>query len=147
MRAMCCLVPCVVLLLAIAAAPARAAVTCRFISDHELAGAMPAAKWSLVSDQDGRGCIYQGQRGDTLMLTVFRNPSQDRAKELYATFVKTLEERLAVIPWSGIGDEAQARKDRPGCGACGSLDRGAVGGIHPVDQHLPVRPPRRRHAL
>ncbi len=113
MRAMCCLVSCVVLLLAVAAAPARAAVTCRFISDHELAGAMPAAKWSLVSDQDGRGCIYQGQHGDTLMLTVFRNPSVDRAKELYATFVKTLEERLAVIPWSGIGDEAQAGRTVP----------------------------------
>jgi hypothetical protein len=113
MRAMGCLVSCVVLLLAIAAAPARAATTCRFISDHELAGAMPAAKWSLISDQDGRGCIYQGQRGDTLMLTVFRNPSQDRAKELYATLVKTLEERLAVIPWSGIGDEAQAGRTVP----------------------------------
>jgi hypothetical protein len=114
MRIMCCLVSCfVLLLLANAAGPARAAVTCRFISDQQLAGAMPAAKWSLVSDQDGRGCIYQGERGDTLMLTVFRNPSADRAKELYATFVKTLAERMPVIPWSGIGDEAQAGRTVP----------------------------------
>jgi hypothetical protein len=113
MRIMCCRVFCVLLLLAIAAAPARAAVTCRFISDQQLAGAMPAAKWSLVSDQDGRGCIFQGERGDTLMLTVFRNPTTDRAKELYATFVKTLGERMPVIPWSGIGDESQAGRTVP----------------------------------
>ena len=37
---------------------------------------MPGTKWSLISNQDGRGCIYQGGRGDTLMLTVFRNPSR-----------------------------------------------------------------------
>jgi len=113
MRIMFCLVSCVVLLLAIAAGPARAAVTCRFISDQQLAGAMPAAKWSLVSEQDGRGCIYQGERGDTLMLTVFRNPTADRAKELYATFVKTLGERMPVIPWSGVGDESQAGRTTP----------------------------------
>jgi hypothetical protein len=98
-------------LLAIAAAPldpARAAVACRFISSQELAGAMPAAKWSFVSDQDGRGCIFQGGRGDTLMLTVFRNPTPDRARELYDTFVKTLGERMPAAPVSGIGDEAQA---------------------------------------
>jgi hypothetical protein len=108
MRIVCCLVSCFVLLLAIATVPARAAVMCRFISDQQLAGAMPAIKWSLVSDQDGRGCIYQGERGDTLMLTVFRNPTADRARELYATFVKTLGERMPVAPVSGIGDEAQA---------------------------------------
>jgi hypothetical protein len=115
MRIMCCLVACF-FLLAIAAVPAgpvRAAVMCRFISDQQLAGAMPATRWSLVSDQDGRGCIYQGERGDTLMLTVFRNPTADRAKELYATFVKTLGERMPVIPWSGIGDEAQAGRTVP----------------------------------
>jgi hypothetical protein len=98
-------------LLAIAAAPldpARAAVACRFISSQELAGAMPAAKWSFVSDQDGRGCIFQGGRGDTLMLTVFRNPTPDRARELYDMFVKTLGERMPAAPVSGIGDEAQA---------------------------------------
>jgi hypothetical protein len=106
MRIVCCLVSCFVLLLA--TGPARAAVMCRFISDQQLAGAMPATKWSLVSDQDGRGCIYQGERGDTLMLTVFRNPTADRARELYATFVKTLGERMPVAPVSGIGDEAQA---------------------------------------
>jgi hypothetical protein len=112
MRIICCLLSCLVLLLAIAA-PARAAATCRFISDQQLAGAMPATKWSLISDQDGRGCIYSGERGDTLMLTVFRNPTADRAKELYAQFVKTLEERMTVIPWSGIGDEAQAGRTVP----------------------------------
>jgi hypothetical protein len=111
MRSICCRVSCFVLLLAIAAAPfgpARAAGTCRFISDHELNGAMPATKWSLVSDQDGRGCIFQGEGGDTLMLTVFRNPTAQRAKELYATLVKTLEERMPVAPVLGIGDETQA---------------------------------------
>jgi hypothetical protein len=97
-----------VLLVAMAAGPARAAVTCRFVSDRELAGAMPAAKWSLVSDQDGRGCIFQGGRGDTLMLTVFGNPTAERARELYDTFVKTLGERMPVAPVSGLGDQAQA---------------------------------------
>jgi hypothetical protein len=97
-----------VLLAVMASAPARAAVTCRFISSQQLAGAMPAAKWSLVSDQDGRGCIFQGGRGDTLMLTVFGNPTAERARELYDTFVKTLAERMPVAPVSGIGDETQA---------------------------------------
>ncbi|TPQ31114.1 hypothetical protein C2U70_24940 [Bradyrhizobium guangdongense] len=98
------------LLLAIAAVPvlpARAAESCPFISARELAGAMPALKWSLISNQDGRGCIYQGGRGDTMMLTVFRNPDKDRAKELYATFVKTLGERMPLNAVSGIGDESQ----------------------------------------
>jgi hypothetical protein len=116
MRSIWCRVSWLLLLLAIAAAPfgpARAATACRFISDHELAGAMPATKWSLVSDQDGRGCIYQGERGDTLMLTVFRNPTADRAKELYATFVKTLGERMPVAPVPGIGDETQAGTTTP----------------------------------
>ncbi|MFB6446742.1 hypothetical protein [Bradyrhizobium tunisiense] len=99
-----------VLLLAIAAAPAlpaAAAEPCPFISAKELAGAMPAIKWSLISNQDGRGCIYQAGRGDTMMLTVFRNPDKDRAKELYATFVKSLGERMPLSAVSGIGDEAQ----------------------------------------
>ena len=95
------------------AAPARAAETCPFISEQRLAGAMPAARWSLISNQDGRGCIYQGARGDTLMLTVFRNPTADRAKELYATFVKTLGERMPVNPVSGIGDATQAGTTTP----------------------------------
>lgn len=101
---------CLVLLLAFAAAPAlpaRAAETCPFISARELAGAMPALKWSLISNQDGRGCIYQGGRGDTMMLTVFRNPDKDRAKELYATFVKTLGERMPLSAVAAIGDEGQ----------------------------------------
>lgn len=101
---------CLALLLAIAAVPvlpARAAETCPFISAQALAGAMPALKWSLISNQDGRGCIYQGGRGDTMMLTVFRNPDKDRAKELYATFVKTLGERMPLNAVSGIGDEGQ----------------------------------------
>jgi hypothetical protein len=109
MRIMCCLVSCFVLLLAAAlAGPARAAETCPFISRQNLASAMPATKWSLISNQDGRGCIFQGARGDTMMLTVFRNPTADRAKELYATFVKSLGERMPVAAVSGIGDEAQA---------------------------------------
>lgn len=99
-----------VLFLAIAAAPvlpAAAAETCPFISAQELARAMPALKWSLLSNQDGRGCIYQAGRGDTMMLSVFRNPDKDRARELYATFVKTLGERVKLSAVSGIGDEGQ----------------------------------------
>ncbi|TCU66630.1 hypothetical protein EDE08_111188 [Bradyrhizobium sp. R2.2-H] len=49
---------CLALFLAIAAAPvlpARGAETCPFISAKELAAAMPALKWSLISGQDGRG--------------------------------------------------------------------------------------------
>jgi hypothetical protein len=101
---------CLVLFLAIAAVPVlpvRAAETCPFISAKELAGAMPALKWSLISNQDGRGCIYQGGRGDTMMLTVFRNPDKDRARELYATFVKTLGERMPLNAVARIGDEGQ----------------------------------------
>jgi hypothetical protein len=114
MRIMCRLISCLVLLLTIAAGQARAAETCPFISDQQLAGAMPATKWSLISNQDGRGCIFQGARGDTLMLTVFRNPTADRARELYATFVKTLAERMPVAPVSGIGEETQAGTTAPG---------------------------------
>jgi hypothetical protein len=101
---------CLVVLLAVAALPvrpARATESCPFISAKELAGAMPALKWSLISNQDGRGCIYQGGRGDTMMLSVFRNPDKDRAKELYATFVKTLGERMPLNAVAGIGDEGQ----------------------------------------
>jgi len=104
------LLSCLALFLAIAAVPvlpARAAETCPFISAKELAAAMPALKWSLISNQDGRGCIYQGGRGDTMMLTVFRNPDKDRARELYATFVKTLGERMPLNAVAGIGDEGQ----------------------------------------
>ena len=113
MRIMCRLASCLVLLFAIAAGPARAAETCPFISGQQLAGAMPSIKWSLISNQDGRGCIFQGTRGDTLMLTVFRNPTADRARELYATFVKTLAERMPVAPVPGIGDETQAGTTAP----------------------------------
>ena len=99
-----------VLFLAIAAAPvlpARAAETCPFISAQERARAMPALNWSLISNPDGRGCIYQAGRGDTMMLSVFRNPDKDRARELYATFVKTLGERMPLSAVAGIGDEGQ----------------------------------------
>lgn len=68
---------------------------------------MPALKWSLISNQDGRGCIYQAGRGDTMMLTVFRNPDKDRAKELYATFVRTLGERMPLSAVAGIGEDGQ----------------------------------------
>ncbi len=101
---------CLVLLFAFAVVPvlpARAAETCPFITAQQLAGAMPALKWSLISNQDGRGCIYQGGRGDTMMLTVFRNPDKDRARELYATFVKTLGERMPLKSVAGTGDEGQ----------------------------------------
>ncbi|MBR0779140.1 hypothetical protein JQ625_30330 [Bradyrhizobium diazoefficiens] len=99
---------CLVLFLAIAAAlPAHAAETCPFISAKELGGAMPALKWSLISNQDGRGCIYSAGRGDTMLLTVFRNPDKDRARELYATFVNTLAERMPLGAVSGIGEEGQ----------------------------------------
>ncbi len=101
---------CLVLFLAIAAVPVHpvlAAETCPFISPQELAGAMPTLKWSLISNQDGRGCIYQGGRGDTMMMTVFRNPDKDRARELYATFIKTLGERMPLNAVSGIGDGGQ----------------------------------------
>ncbi len=101
---------CLALFLAIAAAPvlpARGAETCPFISAKELAAAMPALKWSLISNQDGRGCIYQAGRGDTMMLTVFRNPDKDRARELYATFVKTLAERMKLSAVADIGEEGQ----------------------------------------
>ena len=101
---------CLALILAIAAVPvlpARAAEACPFISTKELAAAIPALKWSLISNQDGRGCIYQGGRGDTMMLSVFRNPDKDRARELYATFVKTLSERMKLNAVPGIGDEGQ----------------------------------------
>ncbi|MBH5371942.1 hypothetical protein [Bradyrhizobium glycinis] len=99
-----------VLFLAIGAAPVlpvRAAETCPFISAQELARAMPAHKWTLISNQDGRGCIYQAGRGDTMMLSVFRNPDKDRAKELYATFVETLSERMKLSAVADIGDEGQ----------------------------------------
>ncbi|MCP3383421.1 hypothetical protein NLM31_23930 [Bradyrhizobium sp. CCGUVB4N] len=105
-RLLCCLA----LILAVAAVPVppvHAAQTCPFISAQELAGAMPALRWSLISNQDGRGCIYQAGRGDTMMLTVFRNPDKDRARELYATFVKTFGERMPLSAVADIGDEGQ----------------------------------------
>ncbi|MDQ8731271.1 hypothetical protein LPJ38_08170 [Bradyrhizobium daqingense] len=110
MRTLDRLLSCLALFLAMAAVtalPARAAETCPFISAQELARAMPALKWSLISNQDGRGCIYQAGRGGTMMLTVFRNPDKDRARELYATFVKTLGERMKLSAVAGIGEEGQ----------------------------------------
>jgi hypothetical protein len=103
------------ILVAIATAPvdsARAGLKCPFISDQQLASAT-SAKWSLVSNQDGRGCIFTGGHNDTLMLVVFRNPTADRARELYATFVKTLGERMSVAPLAGIGEETQAGATPP----------------------------------
>ena len=97
------------ILIAIAATvPARAAEKCPFITEQQLAGAMPGTKWSLISNQDGRGCFFQNNRGDTLLVAVFRNPTSDRAKELYATFVKTLRERMPVLPVVGVGEDANA---------------------------------------
>jgi hypothetical protein len=104
-----------IILIAVVTAPfasADAAIKCPFITDQQLASAT-SAKWSLISNQDGRGCIFQGGQNDTLMLVVFRNPTNDRAKELYATFVKTLGERMSVAPVSGIGDDTQAGATAP----------------------------------
>jgi hypothetical protein len=113
MRMMYRLISCLVALFAISVIPLRAAETCPFISGQQLAGAMPAAKWSLISTQDGRGCIFQGANADVLMLTVFRNPTIERARELYATFVKTLAERMPAASASGIAEEAQAGTTKP----------------------------------
>jgi hypothetical protein len=97
------------LLLALLAGPVAAAgQDCPFVSVKQLAGALPGKSWMLLSNQDGRGCIFTDESGDTLMLSVFRNPSAGRAKELYESFRKTLGERMPISPVSGIGDEAQA---------------------------------------
>src|SRR5262249_52460397 len=45
---------------------------------------------------------------------VFRQPDAARAKELYATFTKTLSERMPITPVSGIGEEAQTGKTDAG---------------------------------
>jgi hypothetical protein len=97
----------------LSASESSAAEKCPFINDQQLASAMPTHKWSLISNQDGRGCIYQNQRSDTLMLSVFRNPTTDRAKELYAQFVKTLAERMSIAPVPGVGEETQAGATAP----------------------------------
>src|SRR6476646_1047086 len=110
MRMIARLFSCLLPFLAVVAFPvcsAHAAETCPFISAKDLGGAMPALKLSLISNQDGRGCIYAAGRGDTMLLTVFRNPDKDRARELYATFVKTLGERMPLNAVSGIGEEGQ----------------------------------------
>jgi hypothetical protein len=67
----------------------------------------------LISNQDGRGCIFTDESGDTLMLSVFRNPSAGRAKELYETFRKTLSDRMPISAVPGIGDETQAGTTGP----------------------------------
>lgn len=101
-------------LIALAApATAHADVTCPFVSQQQLAGTMGASTWSLISNQDGRGCIFQGAGGNTLMLSVFRNPNSDRAKELYATFVKALGERMPAGPVAGVGEATQAGATAP----------------------------------
>jgi hypothetical protein len=67
----------------------------------------------LLSNQGGRECIFTDESGDTLILSVFRNPSAGQAKELYATFRKTLSERMAISLIPGIGDETQAGATGP----------------------------------
>jgi hypothetical protein len=81
---------------------------CPFVSVKQLAGALPGKSWMLLSNQDGRGCIFTDESGDKLMLSVFRNPSAGRAKELYETFRKTLSERMPLSSIPGIGDETEA---------------------------------------
>jgi hypothetical protein len=97
------------LLLALLSGPAAAANQgCPFVTVKQLAGALPGKSWMLISNQDGRGCIFMDESGDTLMLSVFKNPSAGRAKELYESFRKTLSERMPINLIPGIGDEAQA---------------------------------------
>jgi hypothetical protein len=86
---------------------AHAAEICPFVTERQLAAAMPEQRWSLISNQDGRGCIFMDGT-DTLMLSVFRNPSADRAKDLYVTFRKTLSGRMTLVAIPGIGDETYA---------------------------------------
>ena len=74
MRIMCCFV---LVLAAALAGPARAAVTCPFVSNQDLAGAMPTLKWSLISNQDGRGCIFRGVRGDGRRYDARRDKAPD----------------------------------------------------------------------
>ncbi len=106
------------LLLAVLAGPGAAADEgCPFVSVKQLAAALPGNSWMLRSSQDGRGCIFTDESGGTLMLSVFRNPSAGRAKELYETFRKTLSERMPISLVPGIGDETQA-------GATGAAPKG-----------------------
>jgi hypothetical protein len=96
------------LLLAALAGPAAAGQSCPFVSVKQLASTLPGKSWMLVSDQDGRGCIFMDESSDRLILSVFRNPSASRAKELYESFRKTLGERMPIGLVPGIGDETQA---------------------------------------
>ena len=147
MRIVSRLLSCLILVLVTATAPARAraAETCPFITDQQLAGAMPGTKWSLISNQDGRGCIYQGGRGDTLMLTVFRNPTRGARQGIVRDLRHDARRAHDHHPMARDRRRSPGRADRAGCCASGSVDRGAVGRVHPVDQHLPLRPARRRH--
>lgn len=42
-----------------------------------------------------------------MVLSVFRNPDKDRARETYATFVTTFHERMKLSATAGIRDEGQ----------------------------------------
>jgi hypothetical protein len=83
------------------------------MSVKQLAGVLPEKSWMLISNQDGRGCIFMNESGDTLMLSVFRNPSAGQAKELYETFRKTLSDRMPISLIPGIGDETQGGATGP----------------------------------
>jgi hypothetical protein len=95
--------------LALLAGPAVAAAEgCPLVSVKQLAGALPGKSWMLAKDQDGQGCVFMGESGDMLILTVFRSPSAGRAKELYDSIRKTLSARMPIGLITGIGDETQA---------------------------------------
>jgi hypothetical protein len=78
------------------------------MSVKQLAGALPGKSWMLLSNPDGNGCIFTDESGDTIMLSLFRNPSAARAKEIYESFRRALSERMFISPLEGIGDETQA---------------------------------------
>jgi hypothetical protein len=97
------------LLLALLGGPVAAGgYDCPFVSVKHLARVLPGKSWMLLSNHDGGGCIFMDETGDRLMLSVFRNPSAARAKELYESFRETLSERMPISALAGIGDETQA---------------------------------------
>jgi len=110
MRIFSCLL--ILFLLGLAASESRAE-TCPFFTEAQLAGATRDDSWTLISNQDGRGCIFAGHAGDTLMLSVYRQPSADRAKELYETFRKTLGERMTLSAIPGLGEATHAGATSP----------------------------------
>jgi hypothetical protein len=96
------------LLFCLPASASHAEETCPFLSPRQLVAATNNQTWTLISNQDGRGCIFLNDAGDTLMLSVHRNPSAERAKELYETFRKTLAQTMTLTEVPGIGEQTHA---------------------------------------